>query len=147
MSTNQPSSSMKSVPSKAGELYGPNVLYLESADVNSDGSLVVKNLNNGNKLIIVMFQATWCGHCVRFKPSYSKLSKFLNKDNINFPTCAIESENIDKHLGQLLNFRGFPTIKYIDQNGKILNDYNGDRDVEAMLGDICKVYHKCYSAN
>jgi len=114
-------------------------------------------IKNGNDLIIngyskkynkpgmLLIWATWCGHCVRFKPSYSKLSKFLNKDNINFPTCAIESEDIDHHLGQLLNFRGFPTIKYIDQNGKILNDYNGNRDVESMLGDICKVYHKCYS--
>ena len=79
MSTNQPSSSMKSVPSKAGELYGPNVLYLESADVNSDGSLVVKNLNNGNKLIIVMFQATWCGHCSNAKKLVQPLAdKYAN---------------------------------------------------------------------
>jgi thioredoxin-related protein len=57
---------------------------------------------------------------------------------------AIESEDIDEDLASKLNFRGFPTIKYIDRDGKLIKDYTGGRDIDSMLKDICSTYHQCY---
>jgi thiol-disulfide isomerase/thioredoxin len=93
---------------------------------------------------MMLIWATWCGHCVRFKPTYKELSEFLNKNQTTFPMLAIESEDIDEDLASKLNFRGFRTIKYIDRDGKLIKDYNGGRDIDSMLKDICTTYHQCY---
>lgn len=112
--------------------------------IKGDGKVYIKNHNS--KPAMLLIHATWCSHCVRFKPTYIKLSKQLNSNGINFPCYAIESTELNnqKQLSDALKFRGFPSIKYIDQTGKVINDYNGPRNIDSLLKDICKVYHMCY---
>ena len=100
---------------------------------------------NGNPGLLLI-HASWCGHCKNFVPTYQSLCKKLNKKGDNFPCLAIESEELKTDGGKLSNalkVQGFPTIKFFDQNGKIIGDYDGGRDADAILKKICNVYHHC----
>ena len=105
--------------------------------VNNDG-VYVNNINTPGMLLI---HASWCGHCVRFKPTFNELCDDLGSD---FICSSIESEEITNDLRTALNFKGFPTIKFFDQNGKIIGEYSGSRNKESILEYICDVYHHCY---
>jgi thiol-disulfide isomerase/thioredoxin len=100
---------------------------------------------NGNPGILLI-HAHWCGHCKNFIPTYQAMCRRLNRRGDDFPCVAIESEALDKDGGKLaraLGIEGYPTIKFFDQHGKIVGDYNGGRDMDTLLDSICKVYHHC----
>jgi thiol-disulfide isomerase/thioredoxin len=120
-------------------------LQLTSSDfkVTKNGVYVHSKVNGGNPGMLLIF-ANWCGHCQRFKPTFNQLCKQLGED---FPCTSIEDSNLDDaNLKNALDFKGYPTIKFFDQNGKIIGDYNkGDRSKQALLDHICELYHHCIS--
>ena len=110
--------------------------------VNKNGVYLNKQIGGGNPGMILIW-ADWCGHCQRFKPTFNQLRIQLGKE---FPCVSIEDSELkqDENLISALNFQGYPTIKFFDQNGKIIGEYNkGDRSKDAMLNHICEVYHHC----
>ena len=121
-----------------------NIIPLNSRSFKiGKGGLYINNKND-NKIGMMLIWADWCGHCVRFKPDYIKLSQMLNSNKITFPMYSIEStviEQGDSQFKKNLNFRGFPTIKFIDPSGKILEDYTGGRDIGSLLRAICDKHH------
>jgi len=124
-------------------------ISLKDISVNNKSKCVVNTKITKNIPGILLIHAHWCGHCKRFLPTYQKLSQVLNTDGkMNLPVLAIESEELnDNNKVNKLNFRGFPTIKFFDQNGVIMDDdYNGDRSLKALLQEICNRYHRCYTA-
>jgi len=89
-----------------------------------------------------LYYATWCGHCVHFKPEWEKLKKKIKSLNGKFNNIALtlheyESENMPKNArinGQ--EIQGFPTIKVtVTKNGGNTQefDYNGKRDSEHLF--------------
>lgn len=120
-------------------------LTTEHFKINGDGSEVhIKNSYGNPGLLLV--HASWCGHCKRFIPTFQSVCKRLNKNGNEFPCVAIEDAELGKDGGKLseaLNIGGFPTLKFFDQNGKIMGDYKGGRDEVDLLQTICKVYHHC----
>jgi thiol-disulfide isomerase/thioredoxin len=109
--------------------------------VTKDGVYIHPKITKGNPGMLLI-HANWCGHCQRFKPTFNELCKQLGND---FPCTSIEDSNLeDDSLKKALNFQGYPTIKFFDQNGKIIGDYNkGDRSKRALLDHICDLYHHC----
>lgn len=118
---------------------------LKSSDfkVTKNGVYVNQKVNGGNPGMLLIF-ANWCGHCQRFKPTFNELCKQLGDE---FSCTSIEDSNLDDNdLKTAFDFKGYPTIKFFDQNGKIIGDYNkGDRSKQAMLDHICDLYHHCIS--
>ena len=95
---------------------------------------------------LLLIHASWCVHCKQFAPTYQSLCKKLNKKGDDFPCIAIENEELSKDSGKLssaLNVGGFPTLKFFDQHGKIIGDYEGGRDESNLLDKVCEVYHHC----
>jgi thiol-disulfide isomerase/thioredoxin len=131
---------------------------LKNTDCKIRGSDVYINssIMNGNPGFLLIY-ATWCNHCVRFKPVYEQLNAKLNNTSINnkqfggsqqlvnFPCLAIESLELDANptLSKALKFQGFPTLKAIGKDGKVLGDYKGDRDIVSLLNNVCTFYHHC----
>jgi thiol-disulfide isomerase/thioredoxin len=109
--------------------------------VSGNQVYVDPKIHGGNPGLLLIY-ANWCGHCQRFKPTFNDLCRQLGKD---FPCTSIEDSDMDDdNLKSALNFRGYPTIKFFDQSGKIIGDYNsGDRSKEALLNHICDLYHHC----
>lgn len=115
---------------------------LNENDFTVSGNFVyVKNVNSPGMLFI---HANWCGHCKRFMPIFKNLQKKLGK---NFPCLSIENNELEKAngLSSALNIEYFPTIKFFDQYGKIINTYpdNLTRDEKSINKYICEVYHHC----
>ncbi len=122
------------------ELKSKNIII--KADSNAYIDKVLLKENPG----ILLVHADWCGHCKRFIPVYKELADTFSKNGDRFNVFSIESAELtDKNVVQRLNVVGFPTIYFFDQNGLIMNSYNGSRDKDSLLNQICKVYHHCIS--
>lgn len=117
-------------------------LTVNNFKITQDGVYTKTNGNPGMLLV----HADWCGHCKHFIPVFRQISQQLNQDSITFPCVAIESEELkadDGKLSKALNIEGFPTLLFFDQSGKIIGNYDGQRDKSSILKSICNVYHRC----
>jgi thiol-disulfide isomerase/thioredoxin len=88
---------------------------------------------NNNKINIMVFTATWCGHCTTFRPTWERLQSEFNND-INF--INYDSDK-DKDTVTKWKIRGFPTI--IFQDGETFKVYSGKRDYETLVPKIKQV--------
>ena len=118
---------------------------------NSNATITSMNINGKkyewNKPGMLLIHAHWCGHCVRFKPEYQRLSKLLNANGVYYPCVAVESEEITKELQDALKFRGVPTLKYVDKFGNVRMD-ESEREINKIVGNICTMACKngnCFS--
>jgi len=106
-----------------------------------NNSVYLQNIKGPGMLLI---HAEWCGYCKRFMPLFQNLNKKIGN---NFSCVAIENSELENshNLSNALNFKYFPTIKFFDQYGKIIDTYpdNLPRDEENLLQYICNVYHHC----
>ena len=107
---------------------------------NLNGVYVNQNKINKNPGMLLIW-GDFCSHCHRFIPTFNELCNSIGND---FTCTSIESVEITDDLKNKLSFRGFPTIKFFDQSGRIIGDYNGSREKGDILEHICNVYHHCY---
>lgn len=120
-------------------------LTIDNFKVINNKVFINPRIMNGNPGILLAW-ATWCNHCVKFKPTYQKIAAQLNQVGDSFACLAIESEELKKDNGAIsnaLNIEGYPTLYWVDQNGKVLGQYKGDRDPNTILTQVCDVYHHC----
>lgn len=116
---------------------------LKQGDFKSNGSdLYINKTSTGGNPGLLLIYANWCGHCNRFKPVFNEIAQQMGN---KFPVISIEHAELEKNQKLMtdLDFQGYPTIKFFDQHGKILGDYNGDRDKKSILAHICNIYHHC----
>lgn len=85
---------------------------------------------NERKPLLVLFWATWCGHCEHFMPTWNKAKEVLRTVEMK----DIESKNPElKTLGA--NVSSFPTIRLFPEGiekASVYVDYHGDRSVEDL---------------
>ena len=94
--------------------------------LRKDLNLRKSGQTGGGKTDLLLFKATWCGHCKHFMPVWDKLQKQFNS-KFNFITYDSE-KNKDKI--EEWKIEGFPTL--IIQNGNNKEQYTGSRDLESM---------------
>jgi thiol-disulfide isomerase/thioredoxin len=114
---------------------------LKARDFTIKGSNVYVNKCDGNPGMLFI-HATWCGFCTKFVSTFNDIADSIGKD---FCCASIESEELNDKLSNVLKIQGFPTIKFFDQNGKIIGEYNKERNKKTILTEICQVYHHCVS--
>jgi len=98
---------------------------------------------------IVLFYASWCGHCHNFIPDYKVFA-----DKVPFlEVYAIESEKNKSYFNSIQNTElevdGFPTL-YFFKNGKPIKKYEGDRSPKALIQEsmkFCNQYCDCDTYN
>lgn len=128
--------------------FAKNVAYLEDKDFDAEGNLTVKGIPN-DLPVVVMIQASWCGHCKNAKPAFQE---FANKMEGKVAAATIQSvspnEMADyKGKEHLFNsqmalakrlpvikpgFRGFPDY-VLFVNGKRQNKDVKGRDVDSLI--------------
>lgn len=77
-----------------------------------------KNLNSSAD--ILFFNASWCPHCIKSKPEWTKFSNEYNGKKINGYKivckdidCTDEDNQQSNGLMQKYNIEGFPTVKAV----------------------------------
>lgn len=104
------------------------VQYLETSDINSDGSVKT------NESVIIMIQGNFCGFCTQAKPAFLKAAKIMN-GKVLFCTVQIDGENKDvmqKLEKSLINYRGVPHYHCINADGTC-KTHEGDRTTESLV--------------
>ena len=86
------------------------------------------NLNNPT---LMLFHATWCGHCKTFMPTFDKFSENVNNSKVNIVKFNADK---DKKYISAFNVEGFPTLMLHDPKSQKFIEYNGDRS----MGDLVK---------
>jgi thioredoxin-like negative regulator of GroEL len=104
--------------------------------IDFDENVENKIIENESPLLnndtwFVLYYAEWCGHCKNFTPKWDELANKC-KDKMNF--AKIEQSIFNKkELGYnpSENIDGYPTI-YLRKNGKDVEQYSGERSLEAL---------------
>ncbi|XP_059618816.1 protein disulfide-isomerase A5 [Phlebotomus argentipes] len=65
------------------------------------------------KSVMVMFYATWCGHCKRMKPEYEKAALTMKDENIPGVLAAVNAPVESEITGQY-KISGYPTVMYFE---------------------------------
>jgi thioredoxin 1 len=82
---------------------------------------VLEQAKKENKLVFLDLYASWCGPC-----KVLKLKTFPNADvgqffNANFINYAVDAEKgIGVELAKKFNITGYPTLLFVDSNGKLV---------------------------
>ena len=96
-----------------------------------DFSSLTDDVKTEGKKILCLFHMKGCGHCEKMMPEWDKFSAENDTDVV---TKKIEQGSNHPWL-EKYKIQGYPTIKYISDNGTI--DYDGKRDATAFK-EFCK---------
>lgn len=66
----------------------------------------------GDKPVLALFYADWCGYCVRFMPVFQAISEKY-KDDMVFTKVNVEDKNYEKVVNKI-GITGFPTVFILD---------------------------------
>lgn len=110
--------------------------------INGDNEVFINKSLIGNKPGMLLIWAKWCGHCIRYKPNYINLARQLGQ---NFNCMKVEDDVLqgNPQLRECLKYDSYPTIKFFDQNGKIVGTFREERSDNNIKNYICKMYHHC----
>ena len=90
----------------------------------------LENINNlkKNNIILILFHATWCGHCLNFKPIWENL-KNNHPKGIQFGEVEHNEMNEYKYSKNEKQIEGYPTLRLYYKD-KLLKEYDGERNFE-----------------
>lgn len=89
----------------------------------------IEGLSNGKEFVLVYMNG--CGHCNTLMPEWESAAK-ENKSGIKMRAVEM-NENDGPELCKKYNINGFPTMMVLN-NGNKVNDYNGERNKNGLLG-------------
>jgi thiol-disulfide isomerase/thioredoxin len=105
------------------------------------GGGVVKDVSDPSQAVptsgraIVMYHATWCGHCKQMRPMYE--SAAAASQQLAFLAC--EHEVLEKSgKGQQLGIQGYPTLIAFDsgsKKGELVGNVGADK-LKAFIGQF-----------
>ena len=90
-------------------------------------------IKNGKKGLVVIY-AEWCGYCQMLAPEWKKFAK-----ESKYMVKAINADNgSNKKIVNKIGVQGFPTIKYVNSEGKIGETFSGERNIEEFEKYLAK---------
>lgn len=95
--------------------------------------LVSYSQTNSNKLIVIDFNASWCGPCKAIKPFFDYLKE--NYPNVDFLKINIEDENTTS-ITEIFEITKVPTFIYF-KNGSMCHSIIGTNteNIETAIND------------
>jgi len=121
-----------------------NIIELKPENFNIKLKKIVHPSLDGTKKAMVAYVAPWCGYCVKFKPIYEDVGELLGG---SFPLFYMDCDKYSEFSRRKLNINGFPTVLYINTEGKPYKKYTNERSWKVMINDICKEAKVCSSKN
>lgn len=88
---------------------------------------------NDDKQGLLLIYAPWCGYSKLLGPEWRKFEKkYKNKYYIASLNSDKNNSGNDLIIKQL-GIAGFPSVKYIQKDGTVDIDYEGDKNIESFL--------------
>jgi len=94
---------------------------------------------SNDEVVLALFYADWCPHCVKFKPAWDEMSSKVSSGSTKTKSgkkVKMVKVNADenKALCNKYGVDGYPSIKIITMNGgkKAINDYSGARTMDGL---------------
>ncbi|KAG0590603.1 hypothetical protein M758_1G102300 [Ceratodon purpureus] len=90
-----------------------------------------KVVKDPTKDVLVEFYAPWCGHCKSLAPVWDKAAAAFKSEK----DVVVAKVDADAHkdLGERFGVSGYPTLKFFPKTNKDGEDYDGGRDVNAIV--------------
>jgi len=113
-------------------------------------TIKVNNLEEFNRLIsdssyditLIKYFATWCSHCVKFKPEYeqilNKLQKELNGTKIR--VLEMDADHLPSSVKTQEHIQGYPTVKLYIPARKINVEYNQANTADGVVSFTVKTW-------
>lgn len=115
-----------------------SVPYLESQDINPDGSL--KPYVGRGKPVIVMVQGNFCPHCTTSKPAFQELAQSPDIVAVTVQTDGDEAERqVSKALSVVNNSPGVPAFLGFGRDGRFKALHQGNRDVGSLKAFVMQL--------
>lgn len=90
-----------------------------------------KECMKDDKPMLMLYYASWCGHCQALHPTWEALKKKLETQS-GIIVGEVEYANMSALPASLQNIRGFPTIQVLEK-GKVKSEYQGDRRLDSLM--------------
>ena len=107
--------------------------YTQHIESFTDGKIDI----GSNEVVLALFYADWCPHCVKFKPEWDRMTSALNetstKKGKKVKMMKVNCEE-NKALASKYGIDGYPTIKVLMMDGgkESAEDYSGQRNMSAI---------------
>lgn len=98
----------------------------------------IEGFNAGDKVTLMYFSATWCGHCQDFKPTWEKLQKYVKNNSDDFASSVkLINYDSDRDTKQFekYNVKQFPTLILLKDDGSTIK-FEENRDLETLKSFI-----------
>ena len=80
----------------------------------------------------VYFYMNGCGHCKNFTPIWDE---FCSANSSSIKTYKFEQSQVQEQI-TTYSISGFPTILLLDENNSKIDEYSGQRTVEALTSYV-----------
>jgi hypothetical protein len=110
------------------------MIFLHINSKSNNAHLFNQYIEQG-KQIFVLFYMEGCGPCNMTRPEWKKIENILSSTDTNSNIVVVD---IDQEVSEELKYLqskpiGFPTMRYIANKGKMSEDYNGERNIDAFM--------------
>ena len=108
-----------------------NMPFKENFDLFNNNSSV-DSMNKDKSKKLVYFYMNGCGHCKNFTPTWDK---FCAANSSTIKTYKFEQAQVREQITSYA-ISGFPTILLLDENNAKIDEYNGERSIEALTSYV-----------
>jgi len=108
-----------------------NIVFKEGFDLFSSSSSP-SAMTSDNSTKLVYFYMDGCGHCKNFTPTWDK---FCSANSSSIKTYKFEQAQVREQINTYA-ISGFPTILLLDENNAKIDEYNGERTLEALTSYV-----------
>ena len=111
-----------------------HVLHINSKQESEN---IDKYIKNGSDVFILIYMVG-CGPCNATRPEWAKIESALKTQYKNNNKLVIIDMNKDflPHIKSIGPIDGFPTMKYIGNHGKTVENYEKERSVDSFINWI-----------
>jgi Thioredoxin len=92
------------------------------------------------KHVFVLIYMEGCGPCEATRPEWTKIQNILgdSQQKMKYPGVVIADvdQSVSNNIKHISGLSGFPTMRYISDKGKVIENYEKDRSIDAFINWI-----------
>ena len=98
-----------------------------------------KIVDHGKHFFVLIYMEG-CGPCNATRPEWTKIQNILGnqKEKMKYPDVVIVDvdQAVTNDINHISSLSGFPTMRYISGKGKVIENYENDRSIDAFINWI-----------